>query len=278
MTSLVIAAVILIVIMLAFIFILFRNIIRRMDDNAKKYFVNKMQGYDYILEEKQAKLEKIKTEITELKEENQNILKNTDYDEEFNKEIHKSEKNQKKYKEDEDIPSRKITNEQINYNLNVPDYRETQFFNNYKEVRQAFTINNEKIIKDFITKHKNVKEEKEYKSLKKLRGKFDQDTIYGCLTLDQKEQKELLEEALTATEKKLVKLKELSEKPNFSVETLVKYIDDRTEEIDPTVYIYTNVLDEKYEAIDKNIVNKQYNNMSEGIIIKYRNKIYDYSI
>ena len=59
---------------------------------------------------------------------------------------------------------------------------------------------------------------------------------------------------------------------------VIKYIDDRTEEIDPTVYIYTNVLDKKYEDIDKNIVNKQYNNMSEGIIIKYRNKIYDYSI
>ena len=278
MTSLVIAAVILIVIMLAFIFILFRNIIRRMDDNAKKYFVNKMQGYDYILEEKQDKLEKIKAEITQLEESNKNILKSTDDDEEFNEEIHKSEKHQKKYEKDEDILLRRETNEQINYNLNVPDYRETQFFNNYKEVRQAFTINNEKIIKDFIAKHKNLKEEKEYKALKKLRGKFDQDTIYGCLTLDKKEQKELLEEALTATEKKLVKLKELSEYPDFSVETLVKYIDDRTEEIDPTVYIYTNVLDKKYEDIDKNIVNKQYNNMSEGIIIKYRNKIYDYSI
>ena len=278
MTSLVIAAVILIVIMLAFIFILFRNIIRRMDDNAKKYFVNKMQGYDYILEEKQDKLEKIKAEITQLEESNKNILKSTDDDEEFNEEIHKSEKHQKKYEKDEDILLRRETNEQINYNLNVPDYRETQFFNNYKEVRQAFTINNEKIIKDFIAKHKNLKEEKEYKALKKLRGKFDQNTIYGCLTLDKKEQKEVLEEALTATEKKLVKLKELSEYPDFSVETLVKYIDDRTEEIDPTVYIYTNVLDKKYEDIDKNIVNKQYNNMSEGIIIKYRNKIYDYSI
>ncbi len=278
MTSLVIAAVILIVIMLAFIFILFKNIIRRMDDNAKKYFVNKMQGYDYILEEKQEKLEKIKAEITQLEETNKNILKTTDDDEEFNKEMHKSENYQKKYEKDEDIPLRRETNEQINYNLNVPDYRETQFFNNYKEVRQAFTINNEKIIKDFIAKHKNLKEEKEYRALKKLRGKFDQDTIYGCLTLDKKSQKELLEEALTATEKKLVKLKELSEFPNFSVETLVKYIDDRAEEIDPTIYIYTNVLDKKYENIDKNIVNKQYNNMSEGIIIKYRNKIYDYSI
>ena len=63
MTKLIIAAVILIVIMLVFIFILFKNIIKKMDENAKKYFVNKMQDYDYILEEKQAKLEEIKEEI-----------------------------------------------------------------------------------------------------------------------------------------------------------------------------------------------------------------------
>ena len=77
MTNLVIAAVILIVIMLAFIFILFKNIIKRMDENAKKYFVNKMQGYDYILEEKQARLEKIKNEINELETSHKNILRNT---------------------------------------------------------------------------------------------------------------------------------------------------------------------------------------------------------
>ena len=69
MTNLIIAAVVLIVIMLVFIFILFKNIIKRMDENAKKYFVNKMQDYDYILEEKQAKLEEIKSEISEIKAE-----------------------------------------------------------------------------------------------------------------------------------------------------------------------------------------------------------------
>ena len=75
MTNLIIAAVVLIVIMLVFIFILFKNIIKRMDENSKKYFVNKMQDYDYILEEKQAKLEEIKSEISEIKAENRNILK-----------------------------------------------------------------------------------------------------------------------------------------------------------------------------------------------------------
>ena len=271
MTNLIIAAVVLIVIMLVFIFILFKNIIKRMDENAKKYFVNKMQDYDYILEEKQAKLEEIKSEISEIKAENRNILKD---DEEYETGDYSNKKNNDIY---EDSPKRD-TYEEVKYNLNVPDYRETQFFNNYKEVRKVFTVNNEKIIKEFIAEHKNLKEEKEYKSLEKLRKKFDEETIYGCLTLSSEDQIAILKDALTATEKKLVNFDELTKKNKFNVEDLIKYIDDRMEQIDPTICIYTNVLDKKYEEIDSNIITKEYCNMSEGIIIKYRNKIYDYSI
>ena len=70
----------------------------------------------------------------------------------------------------------------------------------------------------------------------------------------------------------------MSNEKDFNVEKLVEYIDKRMEQIDPTICIYTNVLDKKYDEIDSNIVMKEYKNMSEGIIIKYRNKIYDYSI
>ena len=163
MTNLIIAAGILIVIMLVFIFILFKNIIKRMDENAKKYFVNKMQDYDYILEEKQARLEEIKNEINNIEASNQNILKTSD--DEYEEENDYKEKKKKDIDEEYDELPRKKETEDIKYNLNVPNYRETQFFNNYKEVRKVFTVNNEKIIKEFIADHKNLKEEKEYKSL-----------------------------------------------------------------------------------------------------------------
>ena len=110
------------------------------------------------------------------------------------------------------------------------------------------------------------------------RKKFDEETIYGCLTLSSQDQIAILKDALTATEKKLVNFDELTKNNKFNVEDLIKYIDDRMEQIDPTICIYTNVLDKKYEEIDSNIITKEYCNMSEGIIIKYRNKIYDYSI
>lgn len=259
MIELIVVAVILIVIMLVFIFILFKNIMKSMNENAKKYFVNKLQDYDYILEEKQTKLEKIRAEINEI-EEHKNILEN---------------------KEEIVIETKpKIEEEpkEIKYDLKTPEYRETQFFNNYKEVKKLFTVDNEKIIKEFINEHKNEKEDKEYKALKKLREKFNQDTIYGCLTLKVSDQIEILNEVLTASEKKLVKYNEMIKDNEFNIKRFIKSIEQKMETIEPTIYIYTNGLDKRYDLIDSNIIMKQYNNMSEGIIIKYRNKIYDYSI
>ncbi len=274
MLSLVVVAVILIVIMLVFVFILFSNIIKRMDDNAKKYFVNKMQDYDYILDEKQEELKVIRTQLDEIKETNKNILKSEDDDIEF-----VNLENYKKKKEQEvgeiDRPE-EVT--EIRYNLNVPDYRETQFFSNYKEVKRIFNQNNDKIIKNFIAEHRNQTEAKKYKSLKKIRDKFDDDAIYNVLTLEPNEQIEVLAEVLTAKEKKDIDFENICKVENFTIRKLIEKLDEQLEKIDPTVYIYTNNLDSRYDLIDDDIIVKPYNNMSEGIIIKYRDKIYDYSI
>ena len=259
MIELIVVAVILIVIMLVFVFILFKNIMKSMNENAKKYFVNKLQDYDYILEEKQTKLEKIRAEILEF-EQHKNILENTD-------------------EVQENIPKVEEKIKDVKYDLKTPEFRETQFFNNYKEIKKIFTIDNEKIIKDFIQEHRNNKEDREYKALKKLREKFDQEAVYGCLTLNSADQIKILDEVLTATEKKLVKFQEMTkENKKFSIKMLIDFIEHRIEILEPTIYIYTNGLEKRYDLIDNNIVMKQYNNMSEGIIIKYKNKIYDYSI
>ena len=259
MIELIVVAVVLIIIMLVFVFILFKNILKSMNENAKKYFVNKLQDYDYILEEKQTKLEKIREEINEF-EEHKNILDNTE------------EVEMKVKSKIEEQPK------EIKYDLKTPEYRETQFFNNYKEVKKIFSVDNERIIKEFIDEHKNEKENKEYKALKKIREKFDQDAIYGCLTLKPYDQIQILDEVLTATEKKLIKFNEIKDDNKFNIKNFIKSIEQRMENLEPTIYIYTNGLDKRYDLIDNNIIMKQYNNMSEGIIIKYRNKIYDYSI
>ena len=265
MGNLVIAAIILMIIMLLFVFMLFRNIIRKINDNAKRYFVNKMQNYDYILEKKQADLEKLNEEIARIKLANQNILKK----EEIELKVKEVQKNHDELmKKDADL---------VKYDLNVPDYREMQFFNNYKELKRLFSNDNENIINEFIEEHKNIKEEKEYNNLKRIRRKFNDEAIYDCMTLDKEKQIDTIKEVLTLAEKKVLKFDDMVQKDNFNINVLIKYIDERLEQIEPTIYIYVNGK-ENYDHINENIRTMHYNNMAEGIIIKYRNKIYDYSI
>ena len=264
MIKLVVAAIILVIIMIFFVFILFKNIIKRINDNAKTFFVNKMQDYDYILDEKKEKLSELTKEIEEIEEKK----KNSKYSFEDIDDI-VEESQSESYSND--VSS-------VKYNLNVPQYRETQFFKNYKEIKRIFSVNNEQIIKEFIEENRNSKEETEYKKLKKIRDKFNDEAIYGCLTLDEADQKEILNEVLTETEKKLLKIDTLTNKEKFSIGDFVNVLDKRIEELDPTIYVFVNGNSNGYEDIAPNIVVEQYKNISEGIIIKYRDKIYDYSI
>lgn len=279
MIKLIVAAIILIIVMLVFVFILFKNIIKRIDENAKTFFVNKLHSFDYILEEKQTKLEEIKSEIEGIKLENRNILRNDDdITDEYNGRKKIDSKKTYELDEEEEEELLRIRKQKQNNTLKDPDYRDNRFFNNYKELKRLFTVDNEQIVRDFIAKNKNVKEEKEYKTLQNIKEKFDEDAIYGCLTLNSDLQKKVIDEVLTKKEKTILNFENLSNKNDFTVNDLIDYIDERMEQIEPTIYIYVNGLTTNYNYIDKNIVTKQYSNMSEGIIIKYRNRIYDYSI
>lgn len=279
MIRLIVAAIILIVIMLIFVFMLFKNIIGRIDQNAKKYFVNKMQNYDYILEKKQSDLADLNEQIEKVKSDNRNILKNDEIDEDLEEIEEKTKKTKEDIFAEENIPAKK-EEASIRYNLEVPNYRDSmQFFSNYKELKKIFTVNNEEIITEFVNEHTNLKEEKKYYNLKKIRDKFDDKSIYECITLDNAEQIKILEELLDDKDRKLIDFDTMiSKNKKFNINDVINYIDIKMQEIDPTIYVYVNEVNLNYNHLSKNIVTKQYSNMAEGIIIKYRNKVYDYSI
>ena len=275
MIKLIVAAIILIIVMLVFVFILFKNIIKRIDENAKTFFVNKLHSFDYILEEKQTKLEEIKSEIEGIKLENRNILRNDDdITDEYNGRKKIDSKKTYELDEEEEEELLRIRKQKQNNTLKDPDYRDNRFFNNYKELKRLFTVDNEQIVRDFIAKNKNVKEEKEYKTLQNIKEKFDEDAIYGCLTLNSDLKKKVIDEVLTKKEKTILNFEKLSNKNDFTVNDLIDYIDERMEQIEPTIYIYVNGLTTNYNYIDKNIVTKQYSNMSEGIIMKLGNTLH----
>ena len=58
-----VVAVLVSLILIAILFFALRSTVKRIDYNTKKYFVDKLQDYDYLIEEKQQILDKLNEEI-----------------------------------------------------------------------------------------------------------------------------------------------------------------------------------------------------------------------
>ena len=63
-----------------------------------------------------------------------------------------------------------------------------------------------------------------------------------------------------------------------NINVTVNYLKEQIKLFDPKVYVYVSKSDKSYDYIGNNVKTMYYTNMSEGVIIKYKNKIYDYSI
>lgn len=276
MIGLIIPAIITIVIMFVFSFFVFKNSIKRINNIVKKYFIDKLQEYNYMIEEKQEQLEILRKQ---LEEEKKKIIMAKDMKESeeniFSSEIEEKLKKMKEYKS-------KIAYErkqsQITYNIPTPQYRESGFFKNYKELKKKFDIDNEKIIKDFINKHKETKDKKEYKILLNFRKQFTEKIIYDCLTLTNQEQYMLIKEVIKPEEDELIQLDKKYKEQKFEITKLLNNVEEKIKSLDPNIYVYVGQENLDYSYISKNIKTKFYKNMSEGVIINYKGKIYDYSI
>ena len=257
--DMVIASVIIISGMLFFIFVMFRSIIKRINQNAKKYFINKLEDYDEIVREKEQQIEELNKVITELTKEKENLENNNDVI---------------------NIPKKKINvGSELQISYKTPKFREENFFSNYKELKKKFDFDKEELIREFIKEHQDKKNEKDYKTLYNFKNKFDKESIYQLMTLPGEEQFDILKDILSDKEKKLIDIENMfQDKSKFSIAVLLENINEMLLKLNPTINVYVSKYDKDYDYIDPYIKTLHYANMSEGIIIEYKGKCYDFSI
>ena len=259
----VISAVIAIAMLSVFLFISLRGIVKRVNYNAKKYFLEKIQGYNYLIDEKTVEVEKLSNQLESMKEKYQEYQ---DTDEK----LKRIEELYRKVQEDRQITPKVEV-------IQAPQYKEENFFKDYKQLKQKFDVNGEKILKAFIKEHPGEKDDKMYKKYDKVLSKFTPDFIYSIITSNEKERYQKVEKILTPAEKKLISFENYQEN-NFNILDLVKDIKEEAAKCDPTIYVYTSTVGINYDYLDDRICTKTYANMSEGIMIEYQNNLYDYSI
>jgi len=245
-----IVAVIVAVVLAVILFFALRSTVKRIDYNTKKYFVDKLQDYDYLIEEKQQILDKLNKEI----EENKNKISKAP-----ELEIKVSRENHSK----------------VYQNISSAKYEDQDLFKKYKNIKEKFSFDYKEIIKKFIDTSLTPTNTN-YKLALNIRKKFTNDAIYKIMSLRVEEQKKYIFDFLDLEETKFIKT--IVDFNKFRVNKLISNLDTFMDKNDPVVYIYTGDKNVNYDNIDSNIKTIYDESINEGIRIHYKGILSDYSL
>ena len=251
----IILAIIVVLILLLILASLFLFTVKRVNILVKKIFVDKLQEYDFLIEDKEKKVEEL----------NKNI---------------ETKKNDKKELENL-ISKLKIEREELKIeesDVVMPkgaDYEDGNLLESYKKIKEGFNFNYENKIKEFL-KSEVTNDDNKYNIYKNIRGYFSHKTVYKISTYSSNEQKIIVNGLLSDDEKEL--LKELLNKSKFSIVKFINRLDEFVKKTDPMIYIYVSSKNMNFDKLNKNIKTIYDEKMTEGFKVEYKGKIYDYSI
>lgn len=248
MESIIIGIVLIFVALLILVMFLFlKKTIAKINQQSKDFFVDKLQAYDDLINEREEKLKGLKKDI---------------------------EQKQKKLMEQDDISDGK--NRIFLYDLKNIDYQDDQIFKKMKEIDQRFNIDTVKLVKKFLKENFKKEDVTIYDNYKRYRKEFNQKMVFSLISLRPSEQEKEVKRIMGD----LAYIVDDFKKKNKSFETkkFLSYFDKIIDKVDPYVYIYVGSKDENYDALDPFIRTKYDNGIYRGISIIYKGKLYDYSL
>ena len=251
----IILAIIIVIFLLLILAVLFLFTVKRVDVLVKKIFIDKLQEYDFLIEEKEKKVEELNLEL----------------------ETKRSEK------EDLDLKIEKLISKKDqfaveNNDVVIPtgaDFQDDKMFEKYKKIKEGFNFNYEQKVIDFLNSGK-VNDDGKHYLYKDIRKVLTHKAIYKISTYNSEEQKTILNN-LFHDDVKLI-IKDLLEDKHFNIVNFVSKIDALISDTDPKIYIYVGDQRFNFNKLNPNIETIYDTKITEGFRIEYKGKIYDYSI
>lgn len=250
MTALFLTALVIICALVLFMFIILKATVNKINSQTKQYFVDKVQEYDYMIDDKQEKLNDINKKIEEtsiIQVENKNDNRNSSNDFDY----------------------------KVIELLNKTEYQNKNIFEINREIDEKFNINYEELIKKFIS---NIKDNGSYEICLKLKNKFDASLIYNLKVMLPEEVEKYLKETLNETEYKLYKVYSKEYDGIFDVDSFINYLNELIDLNNPIISVYVGDKNLNYDHLSKYIKTIYSRSIYKGIKIIYKNKIYDYSL
>ena len=231
-------------------FVILKKTVRIVNSQTKSYFVNKLQGYDDLIRDKESKL----SEIDEL--------------------IKDKEKGIKEDNTHNDVKTGYAFDTNVIDLLNSTQYQDKNIFELNKKIDENFVVNYEELVKDFLAL---CDEDKDYDFCLNLRGKFSSDAIYDLKSMISDKQEEELKKMLSNKEYKVYEAFKLVVS-DHSIDNFIDYLDQLVNLNNPKITILVGNKSENYEHLSENIETVFNDKIYRGIKIIYRNKVYDFSL
>ena len=201
-------------------FMVLKKTVGIVNSQTKSYFVNKLQDYDDLIEDKESKLEALDEEI----------------------------KNREKGIKEE---KQERTNSVYAFDTNVIDllngakYQNENIFELNKKIDENFVVNYEELIRDFLSL---CDDSKDYDFCLNLRKKFDSKTIYNLKLLLKDEYEEAIKEMLTNKEYKVYEAFKVINTEN-TVDNFIDYLDQLIDLNSPKIKVLVGNKNENYEYL-----------------------------
>ena len=243
-------AILVIVLLVVFMFFILKGTVKKINTQTKLYFVDKLQEYDYLINQKEEKLNKISEEIKE----------------------------QEKLRVDEETSTKKNTYEfdyQIIDLLNKTQYQDKNIFEINKKIDEKFNIDYVGLLKNFL---EQVTDDGTYEFCINLKNKFTSELVYELKIMDLVEQDKFLETNLEKLEYKIYKLYLCLTGKGASIDGFMEYLNELIDLNSPNVFVYVGSKSINYDYLSKYVKTIYSKDIYKGIKIIYRKRIYDYSL
>ena len=241
----VIVLIVIITLLTIILFFSFIKLINNITNDSKEYYFKKVQDYDEkLLAKENALKDQEPLEIeTSNKEDNENRPNNTEIDKEF-----------------------------LNI-INNTDYETANALKIANRVDEIFQIDEEKIIKDFLSK---CKFNKNYKIYENLQARFSPNLIYKLRMLNREGQINVISKLISDEEYEVFNAYIKSRK--FKLDKFLLDLDSVIKNNQPEVEVIVGNHSKNYDYLSPYIKTTYSEDVYKGIIIKYQDRIYDYSI
>ena len=245
MTEIFVALVVLLILVII-TFLFFKRIVNKVNEQAKLYFTLKLQEYDELVKEKEEKLRKIK-------EDTDNKEKSTEIKEDISKTpVIVLEDNKRRYQ--------------------VDDLLKT-----VKKVEDRFKIDNEKILKQFLNNKPTKEELVRFNHLEKMKNEIIKMGVYNIVTSTDENLLNELFDKLRMVDVDIVDAFALNTN-NPTVEDFLNYLENELNKCDPHIYVEVGDKNINFDYLSDRIVTEYNEKIYKGIMVIYRNKMYDYSL